>query len=58
MGVRSTKAVDGLVRISDEKDAFALLGEFLNQLVLDFVNILKLVHQQIGKRAPSPLIQT
>ena len=46
-GVRAAETIDGLIRIADSKQAFALLRPGADQAVLDGVDILKFVYQQI-----------
>ncbi len=47
--VRAAKAVDGLVGIANDKQAFPRRAPVTHQGALHGVDVLKLVHQQMGK---------
>ena len=47
--VRTPEAVDGLVRVTDDKEFPSALVPCLDELVLDRVDVLEFIHQQIGK---------
>ena len=48
-GVCSSEAVDGLVRVADDKQALAVPAPMGHQLALHRVDVLELVHQHMGK---------
>ena len=46
---RSAEAINRLIRVADEKHALPAAAPFLNQLVLDFVAVLKFIHEKMGE---------
>ncbi len=56
-GIGSPEAIDGLVGIPDYKNPRAVFAPLLDQAVLHRVDILKLVHQKMGKSVPERIIR-
>ena len=51
VGTGTPKAVDGLIRIADDKQPLPALAPPADQPVLQVVDILEFVHQQMGETA-------
>ena len=52
MGHGAPEPVNGLIRVADDEQALAAPAPRLDQLVLDGVAVLELIHQQMGKGVP------
>ena len=49
--IRSTKSINGLIRISDYKEFFSIAVPLAYKLILQRTDILKFIYQKIGKPA-------
>ena len=45
----SAEAIDGLIRVTDHKQAFPAFGPGMHKFALHSVNILEFIHQQVAK---------